>query len=245
MEHSRELDRVSTALVAAARDTPRDASIASVIWPTAGDMVDHVGSVQRWATAILRTGGALDQALHERPADRDPIEWLAEGAAALTAEVAEADPGEACWTFVGPGTKAFWGRRMIHEATKHLWDLRTASDPAPRMPTEVGYATPAAIIDEFDEVFIARARRQQDIAALPGSVLLRSSDSDRSWLVERDWQVTRDPQNPTASAVLTATTADIALLLWERADPWALPDRFRRTGDDAAIRALRDTPVHL
>jgi hypothetical protein len=134
---------------------------------------------------------------------------------------------------------------MIHEATKHLWDLRTATDPTPPVPPEVGPATPAAIIDEFDEVFIARARRQQNIAPLPGSVLLNSSDSARSWLVESDWQVVRDPQDPTASAVLTASTADLALLLWERADPWALPDRFGRRGEDAAIRALRDTPVHL
>ncbi len=245
MDHSHELFRVASALVDTARATPLTAGIASDTWTTVADMVDHVGSVQRWATEILSTGVAADEDRHVRPAEREPIEWLADGAAQLVEAVADADPDAACWTFVGPGVAAFWGRRMIHEATKHLWDLRTAGDPTPPLPAEVGAATPAAIIDEFDEVFIARARRQQDPAPLPGSVLLRPNDSDRSWLIEPDWRVVHDPLAPSASATLTATTADLALLLWERADPWTLPRRFARAGDDAAIRALRDTPIHL
>ncbi len=245
MDHSLELDRVASALVDAACATPLTATIASDTWTTVADMVDHVGCIQRWATGILRTGVAADEAHHVRPAEREPIEWLAEGAARLVDAVADADPDAACWTFVGPGVAAFWGRRMIHEATKHLWDLRTATDPTPSLPAEVGPGTPAAIIDEFDEVFITRARRQQNPAPLPGSVLLRPNDSDRSWLIEPDWLVVHDPRTPSASATLTATTADLALVLWERADPWMLPSRFARAGDDDAIRALRDTPIHL
>lgn len=243
MQNSAELDRVSRAFAAEAAVSDPQAPVASRIWPTAGAMIDHLGSIQRWATAILITRESADVRDHERPAGVDPLAWFTEGASALVEQVDQADPATECWTFVGPGRAAFWGRRMVHEATKHLWDLRTAVTTDPPMPSEIDAETPAAIIDEFDEVFIARGRRR-GIARLPGAVLLEPTDSSRRWLIEPDWQVRRDGPRR-ASAVLRASVADLALVLWERADPWALPSRFEREGDEHTLHALRDTPVHL
>ncbi|WP_158437694.1 maleylpyruvate isomerase N-terminal domain-containing protein [Naasia lichenicola] len=237
-----ELARVSDAFATEAGQTDPSAPIASRIWPTAGEIVDHLGNIQRWATAAVQTRGSVDVREHARPSGRDPIEWFTEGASALTEELERADPDAECWTFVGPGRNAFWQRRMVHEATKHLWDLRTAKAVDPPMPAEVDAGTPAAIIDEFDEVFIARARRQ-GIAHLPGSVLLRATDSNRSWLIEPDWIVLSDGVGR-ADAVLEASAGDLALVLWERADPWALGSRFSRSGDEAVLRALTEARVH-
>ncbi|MFD1713645.1 maleylpyruvate isomerase N-terminal domain-containing protein [Amnibacterium flavum] len=244
MKNAPELERVSLAFSEAAARTDPTARIASRIWPTAGEMVDHLGTIQRWAAEVLRTGRTVDEARHERPTGRDRVEWFVEGAEALVREIDSADPTSRCWTFVGPGTNAFWGRRMVHEATKHLWDIRTAVVPDPPMPAEIEPTTAAAIIDEFDEVFIARARRN-GIAPLQGSVLLQATDSDRSWLVEPDWTVRRDAAGEDSSAALRASTADLALMLWERADPWLLGHRFDRSGDEHVLHMLCETPVHL
>ena len=243
MENSAELDRLSRAFAAEAAVTDPEAAVASMLWPTAGAMIDHLGNIQRWATAILRSRSSEDVREHERPAGTDPIAWFAEGAHDLVDEVDRADPAVDCWTFVGPGRAAFWGRRMVHEATKHLWDLRTAVTADPPMPAEIDAATPAAIIDEFGEVFIARARRR-GIAPLPGAVLLEATDSSRRWLIDADWHVLRD-RTGGAKAVLRASVADLALVLWERADPWALPHRFEREGDERTLHALCETPVHI
>ena len=243
MHNGPEIERLSLAFVAEAENLEPSAPIASVSWPTVGAMVDHLGSIQRWATAVIQTGRAARVEDHDRPAGRDPLDWFREGARELCDVVGRADPDSACWTFVGPGQARFWGRRMVHEATKHLWDVRTATTPDPPMPPEVADGTPTAIIDEFTEVFIPRARRR-GIDPLPGSVLLLPRDSDRSWRIEPDWQVVQDGAGD-ASAVLRATVADLALVLWERADPWRLPARYGREGDEAVLHGLVDARIHL
>jgi hypothetical protein len=140
---------------------------------------------------------------------------------------------------------------MAHEATKHLWDLRTASDPDPRFPAEVGAASAADVIDEFGDVFMAEARRR-GIHPLDGAVALVASDTDVGWILSPEWRLERMPPvaadraaEGAADATITAELGDLVLLVWERADLDAGPVRFRVDGDASLAAAFRSTPVHL
>lgn len=95
------------------------ASVDSEIWPTVGDMIDHLGNIHRWATEVVSTGVKADRAALERPERADRAEWFAEGATRLHAALAAADADRDCWTLLGPGATAFWRRRMVHETAKH------------------------------------------------------------------------------------------------------------------------------
>ncbi|HAQ59258.1 MAG TPA: hypothetical protein DCR63_01965, partial [Microbacterium sp.] len=224
-----------------------DAVVQSSIWPTAERVVDHLGNIQAWVTEIVRTGRPADRKAFRRPEARERVEWLTQTSETLVATLAGADPDRECWTLFGAApVTSFWGRRMTNEAAKHLWDLRTVRDAAPRTPAELDLGQRADVIDEFAEVFVPAARRR-GVEPLPHDVFLVADDIDRSWRFSADWNVTGVTRAdvPSGSEVLRADVGDLVLVLWERADPWALPDRFRIENADLALRALARTPIHL
>ncbi|CDJ99644.1 hypothetical protein MIC448_1640018 [Microbacterium sp. C448] len=114
------------------------------------------------------------------------------------------------------------------------------------MPEELELGQQADAIDEFVEVFVPAARAR-GIEPLPHDLFLVADDIDRSWRFTADWNVIAaiGTDVPLASEVLRADVGDLALVLWERANPWQLPDRFRIENGDTALRALVSTPVHL
>ncbi|MGR2753320.1 maleylpyruvate isomerase family mycothiol-dependent enzyme [Agromyces arachidis] len=228
-----------------AETTDPAAPVRSTIWPTAGDLVDHLGQIQRWAAEQVRTGSPAVRGAFRRPDDADRVDWFREGAERLLRALADADPDRPVPALYGAsGTAACWQRRMAHEGAKHLWDLRTAVDPDPRFPAEVGAAGRADAVDEFGEVFMAEARRR-GIRALPGSVGLTAVDSDDAWLVSPDWVLGRaNGGDATPAASIVGEVGDLALLLWERAE-LSTPGRFVVEGDVAAATELATTPVHL
>ncbi|WP_400994649.1 maleylpyruvate isomerase N-terminal domain-containing protein [Agromyces sp. GXQ0307] len=241
-----DLHAVVEAFVREAANTDPEAPVRSAIWPTAGRIIDHLGTIQRWAAEQVRSGAPADRREHRRPEDADRVAWFREGSRELLDVLEGADPERTVPILYGAtGTVRFWQRRMAHEATKHLWDLRSARDPEPRFPAEVGVIGRADAIDEFGEVFMAEARRR-GILPLPGPVALAAADSEDVWRVSPDWRLARERPGATSDAVatITADAGDLALLLWERAALEAA-DRFRVEGDAEAARALATTPVHL
>ncbi|MDO8381626.1 MAG: maleylpyruvate isomerase N-terminal domain-containing protein [Microbacterium sp.] len=241
------LEALNRAFAEQAAAVGADAVVQSAIWPTAGQMINHLGNVQAWVTEIVRTGAPADRKALVRPEDEDPVEWFTQTSRRLVATLASVNPDRECWTlFEAPPVASFWGRRMTYEAAKHLWDLRTASDAAPRMPDELELGQQADAIDEFVEVFVPAARAR-GIEPLPHDLFLVADDIDRSWRFTADWNViaATGTDVPLASEVLRGDVGDLALVLWERANPWQLPGRFRIENGDIALRALVSTPVHL
>lgn len=235
---------LSAQFVDEAQRVPADAALWSVLWPTPGDMVDHLGQIQRWSAHVVRTAGPADRGAFARPADREPIAWMSESSADLVAALEDAGPDAAAWTFVGPGTASFWFRRQAHEARKHLWDIRTGVDPAPLLPSAGGPAMAADVIDELFEVFLARSRRAGQLPPLPGPLRLAATGAAVAWTITVDWETTRDAAADPAATVLRAGVADLALFAWDRVIPEELPARFTITGDPGVIAAYRDAPVH-
>jgi hypothetical protein len=248
MRPSPGLVAASAAFAAEAATVDPDAPVRSEIWPTAGRMIDHLGNIQGWASEVVRTGALADRKEFRRPPDRDLVEWFTETSAGLIAAIEAADGDEPCWAlFDTSSTTSFWNRRMTGEAAKHLWDLRTATEPTPVMPPELGPGEQADVIDEFIDVFLPPAR-VRGIEPLPGDVALVATDVDRAWMFSRDWHVTRLASAEAAAAdadQLHAAVGDLTLIVWERADPWAMPDRFRMGRSDDALRRFAGTSIHL
>ncbi|MFC9919718.1 maleylpyruvate isomerase N-terminal domain-containing protein [Agromyces binzhouensis] len=243
------LRAVTSAFAATAALTDPEAPVRSAIWPTAGRIVDHLGNIQRWATEVVRTGAPADRREFRRPADADRAPWFREGSDSLVSVLEGADPERIVPILYGAtGPTRFWHRRMAHEATKHLWDLRTASESDPRLPREAGRAGAADAVDEFGEVFMTEARRR-GIASLAGTVALVAADTEDAWRVTPGWVLERVPpgaaSDEDAHVTITADVGDLVLLLWERADLAAPDGRFRVQGDDALAAAFAATPVHL
>lgn len=226
-----------------------DTPVHNGTWPTAGAMIDHLGNIQAWATHVVQAGVPADRKQYERPANLERADWLRQTGDALVETLETTDPARACWTlWDAEPVVAFWRRRMTNEAAKHLWDLRTAVGPEPLMPAEVSPAARAGVMDEFVDVLVPAARRR-GIDPLPRDVLLVAEDLGQTWHFSRDWEVTAGPLAGTPSTgdadIMRADLGDIVLFVWQRADPWKLPNRFQIDGSDAALRAFARTPIHL
>lgn len=101
---------------------------------TVGRLVRHLGDVQRWAEATVRSRAerplpvehsrGLPSAACDDPAILGP--WLAEGAAGLAQTLRAAGPGMPVWTPVPGGTTDFYARRFTHETAIHRADATLA-----------------------------------------------------------------------------------------------------------------------
>ena len=123
------------------------------------------------------------------------------------------------------------------------------ADAAPPFPAEVGVDGRCDVIDEFGDVFMPQARTR-GIEPLPAPLRLVASDAGRRWWITRDWQ--RDgcprslplPHHPLPRHPSPLPPADLALMIWERADPFDSPDRFALDGD-AEVCCVPATQVHI
>ena len=118
-----------------------------------GQLLRHLGRVQRWAAGVVRTRAAgpvsepadardLSASAHEDPAVVGP--WLAEGAAELAAALRAATADTPLWTPVPGGTASFYARRFTHETALHRADATLALGERYQLDTEVA-------IDGIDE----------------------------------------------------------------------------------------------
>jgi uncharacterized protein (TIGR03083 family) len=190
---------------------------------TLQQLVEHVGSVHRWATAIVRTGEAQPE--KEQPvADLAP--WFAEGADALLSTLASADPDEPCWSFTTDRTKGFWIRRQALETVVHRWDAERAVDE----PTRIDPALAADGVTEVVELMAPRQVKLDRIPPLPYAVDLQAVDTDQRWVLGEG----------AVEASVTAPAEVLLLLLWHRVDP--ADPRVRSDGNAVDVLRLALAP---
>ena len=188
---------------------------------TVGDLVLHLGEVQRWAAATVASppgvradDGELAAAIAGAPRDLDGlVDWFRDGHAALIDTLLAADPAADSWHFLpAPSGTAFWARRQAHEAAMHRVDAERATGPASGFDA-------AFAVDGLDELllgFMARSRGRL-VSETPRSLGVRAVDTGDAWTVriERDARVvTRDAQE--ADCVVSGPAADLYVLLWNR-----------------------------
>lgn len=211
-------------------------------WPDVRALVGHLGGIHGWAAQVLLAGEQAPQPADVPAPEATARAWYLERRRVLLDAVRSQPADAPCWVFTGTDrTAGFWRRRMVFETAKHLADLRAAGGGTWRSVDELGTDGASDGIDELFAVFLGRSRA--GLAALPAPVLLQATDSDRRWAVLPHWEVRDDIDGPDVSTV-RARTADLALLVWDRADPLADDDRFAVAGDPAPVAALRDAPIH-
>ena len=94
-----------------------------------GDLVFHVGKVQRWFHFMLSTNGA-DPKGSPRSAqpetDAAMVEWFREGAAAIENYLLGVSDTEPVWTFTGGDVGRWAKRRQAQEVLVHRFDAELA-----------------------------------------------------------------------------------------------------------------------
>ncbi|MET0467469.1 MAG: maleylpyruvate isomerase family mycothiol-dependent enzyme [Aeromicrobium sp.] len=187
---------------------------------TSADLVRHLGSVHRWAAAIVLSG----QRIAEEPdawATEPLDDWYAGTATALIAALQAVDPDEPVPNFARIDEVAgFWPRRQLHETCIHRVDLlqaRGRSDLTWDVDPEVAGDGIAEVIRVFGRRMTARGQRPH----VHAPIRLVATDLDRTWIVAPDED---DPAAPPrlvqreidveGEAVGTAT--DLYLALWGR-----------------------------
>ena len=180
-----------------------------------GDLVAHLGAVQRFhALHVVR--GVTDPPTEEATIPDDDAElpaWFAEGTKLLL-DALDQPLDKPAWNWAPhtPQTVAFWPRRMALEAAVHRWDAENA------VGVPNGFAREVAV-DGIDELLTVH----QD--AMPGNILVRLTDSDRTWGEQQD-----------PAATLTGPATDVYLTLWGRLPLSAVTTE----GDPAVLAALTD-----
>jgi uncharacterized protein (TIGR03083 family) len=191
---------------------------------TVRELVEHLGSVHRWATEVLRTGKPLPD--EDQHGIEDLRGWFAAGADALLETLAAVAPAEPCWSFTSDKTKGFWVRRQALETVVHRWDAERALGEPERIDPELA----ADGVTEVLDLMTPRQIKLGRIPPLSNAVALSATDTDGSW------QLGDGP--PTAT--VSASAEVLLLLLWHRVDPG--DPRVHVEGDAADVLRLALAP---
>lgn len=209
VDHLRLLHDVTGAFEARLASTPHDARLVAARW-TVHDLACHLGAVHRWAAANTATTSRTPRT--NVPAIDVPlVQWYASSRRVLLDRLDAADPGQRCYTLQrADRTVGFWHRRQLHETLVHLWDLRSATDPAAPPPPEAPPQAHADTIVELFDVFVPRG----EPLPLPGPLTLHATDLDAAWTVAPDWTLTETHGN--GAATVRGTAGALALFTWNR-----------------------------
>jgi uncharacterized protein (TIGR03083 family) len=178
------IERESAAFVAVGMTIDADAPVPSCPDWTVGDLLQHVGIVQRWAT------GQVAERRTERvwvgdvatPTEHGALlDWVREGSAGLVAVLRATPPDTPMWTFPGMGEASFWSRRQAQEIALHRVDMQLAAgggDAADAIDSELA----ADGIDEFLDAVVPNRLRDRMVGN--GETFhFHRTDGDGEWLV--------------------------------------------------------------
>ncbi len=187
---------------------------------TVGAVIGHTGWVFRYVTLALVSPADKPPRradIPEPPIGEAVLEWFAEAATGLMAQLDAVDPESIVPTFAGPRPAQWWLRRLAHETTMHRWDAESAI----RSPHPIDQAQARDGIDEVLETF-APIRLSFDTLAGKGEVIhLHATDID-----DGEWLITLGPTEITWTAghakgdvAARGPVSDLLLALWSRIPP--------------------------
>ncbi|UOY00939.1 maleylpyruvate isomerase family mycothiol-dependent enzyme [Blastococcus sp. PRF04-17] len=203
---------------------------------TARDLVGHLGTVHRWATAILRAG-RTDPPLREAmqtPPPNDLIDWYGTGLAELVTALRTTPPDAPAWHMspTAEKTARSWARRQAHELAVHRMDLEAAAGTG-HAPLDPALAEDG--VDELLTVVVPRWAHTAPLSTADAVVTVTATDTGRRWTVRVDrGHVTVTAHPPSgADAHLAGDTTQLLLRLWGR------PAAVTVEGDPASEALLR------
>ena len=234
-EHLDALETSGGRLAEFALEAGLDVAVPTCPAWTTDALVAHQAMVHRWAAAHVRGDDpdVIPSQTEIRTTVDDLVGYYRDGHGALLATFHDAAPDLEAMTFLkdAPAPRDFWARRQAHETTIHMVDALAAV--LGRLPTasEAGIA-PAVAIDGIDELlrgFFTRGRSklydgdEYTIAVCP-------TDSERRWIVRVAERLTVEPDDAAgdvevADAVVSGTSTELYLALWNRGDEVAASGR--------------------
>ncbi|MDF9811881.1 maleylpyruvate isomerase family mycothiol-dependent enzyme [Streptomyces sp. SPB162] len=183
------------------------------------DLVQHTGTVHRWATGFVVEGREQPAPIGGKvPDDSALLDWYREAHADLVAALTAAPVDLRCWHFLAaPSPLEFWARRQAHETAVHRVDAEAAlgTDPSP--------ATTDFAADGVDELlagFHTRPRSKVR-SELPRTLRVQAVDTPAGtgdWLVHLSQKAPRVERGAPGAADCTVSgpAADLYLALWNR-----------------------------
>ncbi|MFF4170538.1 maleylpyruvate isomerase family mycothiol-dependent enzyme [Streptomyces sp. NPDC001744] len=240
-EYVEALDEAGRGLAEAAAGAGPDAEVPTCPGWRVRDLLRHVTTVHRWATAFVAEGHTAYRPGGGEPA-LDGDELLAhyrEGHAGLVAALRAAPETLECWTFLpAPSPLAFWARRQAHETAVHRADAESALAAGPG-PVDPGVAADG--IDELLSLFHTRDRSRVRTPA-PRTLRVRTTDTGDVWTVRlsadapRTERATGSPGSGPVDTELSGPAGRLYLALWNR-----LPEEaVTVTGDASLVRLWRE-----
>ena len=193
-------------------------------------LVEHLGGVHRWATAIVGDARREDfpddeaEAFFAAPAAADELlAWFRTGYGELVETLWNAPADLQAFKFLknAPPARHFWARREAHETTIHRVDALSAR--LGRMPSTSEAAIPTSVavdgIDELVRGFVPR-RSSRLRTDEPYLMAITATDAEAAWTVRVSDQppVTTIGADPDANAQITGAAAALYLGLWNRGD---------------------------
>jgi uncharacterized protein (TIGR03083 family) len=203
---------------------------------SARELVGHLGTVHRWATAILGAGTSEPPGAGTRqtPPHDDLLDWYAVGLTELVATLRTTPPDTPAW-HMSPAAEpiaASWARRQAHELVVHRMDLEVAA-AVPHAPVELDLAEDG--IDELLSVVVPRWAHAEPLITAAATCAVTAADTGRTWSVrvERGAVTVTPNLSGTEDAHLQGSSTQLLLRLWGR------PATIELTGDPAAEALLR------
>ncbi len=218
LEHTEALADEVTRFVDQLNDTSSNIPIPSCPGWTASDLVEHLGTVHRWAEHLVRV-----QASERIPSDvmdfsRGPVnaDWIREGGVQLCSTLRSGDPNATMWAWGEDQHLRFWSRRQLHETLVHRMDLELSVGANPESSPEIA----ADAIDEFLVNLARAAHFSPRVSQLHGDgqiLRMTTIDQENTWTVELQpsgFELIASDALPTAEFVGHAT--ELLLLLYRR-----------------------------
>lgn len=185
----------------------------------ARDLVGHLGTVHRWAAAIVGAGTSdppPPEARQEPPAE-GLLDWYGQGLATLLATLRDT-PAEAPAWHMSPAAEkvaASWARRQAHELVVHRMDLEAAAGFAPA-PVDPALADDG--VDELLTVVVPRWAHTEPLLSADHTVAVTATDTRRAWSVrvERGTVTVAPHVSGDEDASVSGAALQLLLRLWGR-----------------------------
>jgi uncharacterized protein (TIGR03083 family) len=203
---------------------------------TARNLVGHLGTVHRWATAIL-LAAHTDRPAPEAtqvPPDDGLLDWYAAGLIELVAVLRSTPPDAPAWHMSPAADKvaASWARRQAHELLVHRMDLEAAAGVA-HAPVDAELAADG--VDELLGIVVPRWAHTEPLSSAVATVAVTCTDPARAWSVGvlRGTVTVGTERSGREEAHVQGPATQLLLHLWGR------PADVTVEGDPAAEALLR------
>lgn len=201
----RELDRCTTLMTTA---DPDAAVPACPDW-TVTDLVEHLGIIHRWVTAMVSERSPVrlprEEMEFDRPATPEDLgPWLRSGCDALVSVLRAAGADDAMWAWDPHQSVRFWSRRQLHETAIHRIDIAQAGGAPTQLEPAVAHDSILELIDFLPHAVVFLPEVEQ-LRGNGEMIALRATDTDGVGTI------TLAPDGFTFSPTVAAT-ADAALV---------------------------------